>query len=288
MEPVTIILKNNQNFDGTTLLSLRRDDFEVTENGRVLHKEIDGPAGLIGGDFFGLFSGGSAKLVGIAHSTANPKSTAQIVRLGPLPFVRAQFDLTPRLQYFVMLPGDYLAVDTKEFGWVLLTLVVNELGEKDHVQLAAAQATEPMWRRLRIIRRMPCVADVTAVPWRPTFTWDTGTNMLVAMDDGTGPIPVADLNLMPRSWSSFITVRYSNMEVGVGKLFLVEPTTRSKRELESGLTTVEWSKVHFVSHDDMLALECGGPSPNQVLVVDFEVVRVQPGDRLSRRYGNGL
>lgn len=288
MEPLTISLMNTQNFDGSTPLELTRDDFRITGNGRVFQKSLSAPAGVIAGDFFGLFSGGSAKLVGVAYSTSNPRCTARVVRKEPVEHVRCEIRLTPRLQYLVMLPGDSLAVRTLEDKWVSLTIVVNDLGEQDHLNLAAARSLEAESRRLRIIRRTSCESNATEEPWRPNFAWDDTASMFVVSDEGTGPLPVSDLCFVPRAFGCYASVRFSNMDGGDGRLLLVEPITRSARVLQAGLSNVEWSKAQFVSHDDMVALDCPPPPADQLLVVDVEISRLLPGERLAARFGQGL
>ena len=67
----------------------------------------------------------------------------------------------------------------------------------------------------------------------------------------------------------------------------VEGQARDSIVHQDNLRNVEWSKVLFVSHDDLIALETPAPE-NDAVVADIEMVRVRPGNRLCGRYERGL
>ncbi len=77
MDPLTITIYSTQDFDGTTPLDGTRDDFEVSRQGRYYTRRITQPAGVIRTDFWGLFSEGSPKIVGIAGSLAHARVSAR-------------------------------------------------------------------------------------------------------------------------------------------------------------------------------------------------------------------
>lgn len=290
MEPLTITMYSRIDFDGTTPIDGRRDDFAVSKNGRYFHRDIAGPGGVIRTDFWGLFAEGP-KVLGIAASTRNPQNKARLYRDAPLSFVRQVVDLSPQVQHMIVTPGDLLAVQTHDLGPVFLTLTVNDISEQEHVALAAAERQEPTVRRFRLSRSdgQGFVANVAAVPWNPPFAWDAPSQLLGAIDNGTGPIVLSDLLQAPRYQGFYVSVRYSNMTAaGTGKVVIVEPTTRSRRDAQINLANVEWSKPQFLSHGDMLALECGAPSAGNNVVADIEVTPVRNLDRLSGRYDRAL
>jgi hypothetical protein len=61
----------------------------------------------------------------------------------------------------------------------------------------------------------------------------------------------------------------------------------AKKEWESQqLVTGRWSRVLYLAHDDLLGISGTAPPAGGTIVCEIEVVRVEPGDRLRRRYGN--
>lgn len=290
MEPLTITMYSRVDFDGATLIDGRRDDFEVSKNGRYFHRALTGPGGVIKTDFWGLFAEGP-KVLGLAASTRNPQNKARLYRDAPLSFVRQVIDLTPQIQHVLVTPGDLLAVQTHDLGPVFLTLVVNDISEQEHVALAAAAEHEPRTMRFRLGRSdgQGFVANVAGAPWNPPFAWNTPSQLLSAIQNGTGPLALSDFLQAQRYQGFYVSVRYSNMPAAAtGKVVIVEPTTRSFREAQINLTNVEWSKPQFLSHGDLLALECGAPAAGNNVVADIEVTPVPNADRLSGRYDRGL
>jgi hypothetical protein len=287
-ESIVIELNKESDFDGVTPIALSRDDFTISGK-RYYKANIPGPGGMVPADLFGLFSGVSPKLVGLASSSFNPMSVARIINSDAIGTFREEIDLTPQVQHVLMFPGDKLAILTKDGGRVQVILVVNELNEAETVRYALGHETYAQWRRFRIIRQtgVPFAPNLGTI-WRPTFTFDPVSNLLVSTDNGTGTIPVNDLCLYPRHQGCYISIRYAGNGAGGGSFHIVEPTTGQAHVAETNLTTVLWSKVQFVSHDDMIALEASPSVVGAKLVVDIELARVQPGDRLSGRYARGL
>ena len=287
-ESIVIELNKDTDFDGVSPIALTRDDFAVS--GRRYYKaNVPGPGGLVPADLFGLFSSVSPKLVGLASSSFNPMSVARIISSDATGTFREEIDLTPQVQHVLMFPGDKLAILTKDGGRVQVIVVANELNEAEAVQYALAHETYAQWRRFRIIRQtgVPFAPNLGTV-WRPTFTFDPLSSLLVSTDNGTGTIPVSDLCLYPRHQGCYISIRYSGNGAGGGNFHIAEPTTGQALVAETNLTAVLWSKVQFVSHDDMIALEAAPSVAGAKLVVDIELARVQPGNRLGGRYAGGL
>lgn len=288
-EPIVIELNKETDFDGVSPIALTRDNFAVSGQ-RYYKATVPGPGGIVGSDLFGLFQGSSPKLVGLASSSFNPQSVARVISSDATGTMREEIDLTPYVQHVLVFPGDKLAIRTMDGGRVQVILVVNELNEGENVQYALGHETYAQWRRFRILREtgVPFAPALPGPDWRPTFTFNPISSLLFSNDNGTGPIPTSDLSLYPRHQGVFIAIRYSGNGAVAGKLHLVDPETRQARVVQSNLTTVRWSRVQFVSHDDLIALEASPLVVGAKLAVDIEVVRVQPGDRLRGRYERDL
>jgi hypothetical protein len=71
-------------------------------------------------------------------------------------------------------------------------------------------------------------------------------------------------------------------------VLIAEPSTQSQREAQAGLVNVEWSKPQFLSHGDLLGLECGPPAAGKNVVADIEVTPVPLQGRLAGRYDRNL
>ncbi|MBK7829614.1 hypothetical protein [Nannocystis sp.] len=102
---------------------------------------------------------------------------------------------------------------------------------------------------------MPFVPNLNAAPWQPNFVFSPLSGLLTTNENNTGPIPTSELSLYPRHQGVYLTLRYAGNGTSPGKLHLVDAETRQARVVQANLTTVRWSRVQFVSHDDMIALE---------------------------------
>lgn len=289
MDPLTITIQTNQDFDGTTPIAGTRDEFEVSKNNRHYHRRLTTPAGVIASDFWGLFSEGGPKLVGLAGSSRNPQNKASVFRNEPVGLTRQTLALTPQIQYLLMTPGDHLSVRTRDQGAVLLTLTVNELSEREHADLVRRERWEPPVSRLRLGRSDSQGFSATGVMWSPAFGWNHSSQLLEVVESGAGLIVLSDVLQAPRYQGFYVSVRYSNMiAAGTGKVIIAEPTTYSKREAQTGLTNVEWSKPQYISHGDLLGLESSAAVAGQSVVADIEVTPVSAGERLRGRYDRAL
>ena len=284
-EPFFIALNKDGDFDGVTPMTQTRDDFTVSGQ-RYYRLSVSGPAGIIDSTIFGLFSDASPKLVGLAGSSYNPQTVARVLSSDPTNTFREEVDLTPVVQHVVLFPGDRLALLTKEGGRAQVVLSVNELNESDNVQYALAARPFAQVRRLRFIREtgVPFAPALNAAPWRPNFVFSPQSSLLVTNETTVGPIPASDLCLYPRHQGCYVSVRYAGNGAVAGRLHIVDNETRQSRVVQSNLTAVRWSKAQFVSHDDLIAFEATPDVVGNKLVVDVELVRVFPGDRLRGRY----
>ena len=280
-------LIKGSDFDGNTWITLTRDNFSVSGQ-RHYVATVNGPGGSIGGDFFGVFSPDSAKLVGVAFSSANPRSMARVVDRSNR--VREEVNLTPFVQYILMNPGDRLSVLTNEAlptgpVPVELTLAVNEVSEAQHVEWAIAHPpVVHQHTRLRIIRRGDFVPEVNAVPWVPTFYWNPVSNVQEATDNTSqAPIPISALSPFGRMYGTLFSVRYSNSN-NDGKLVVVESRSHAFYESHTNIRNAAWSRVAYAAHDDLIALSATTGVVGGDLIVDIELVRVEPGDRLRGRF----
>ena len=284
-EPFFIVLNKEGDFDGVTPMTQTRDAFTVSGQ-RYYRLSLSGPAGVIDSTIFGLFSDASPKMVGLAGSSFNPQTVAQILSSDPSNTMREEIDLTPVVQHVVMFPGDRLALRTMEGGRAQVVLSVNELNEADNVQYALGARPFAQTRRLRFIREtgIPFAPNLNGSPWQPRFVFNPLSSLLITQGNNVGPIPASELCLYPRHQGCYVSVRYSGNGAVAGKLHIVDAETRQSRIVQANLTAVRWSKAQFVSHDDMIAFEAAPDVAGSKLVADVEVVRVFPGDRLRGRY----
>jgi hypothetical protein len=286
-EPITFWLHKEGDFNGQTPIELDRSKFAI-EGGRVYRAHLTGPAGQISADFFGVFSDLTPKLCGIASSSYNPQSVARIIPKDDPDVFREEVDLTPQMVHVAIYPGDRLAIYTQDGGRVCIQMVVTELAESEHVSLALRTPPVPQWRRFRLIRsgsggfsHLPLVNS-----YSPPFAWSPGLSMLVTSTLGDGPIPARDLCMYPTFQGCYVSVRYAGINADA-QLHIVDGHLRDSAALQTDIKPMRWSKVFFVSHDDLLGLWSPAPVVDTV-VCDIELVRVQPGDRLRGRYANDL
>ena len=282
-ESTAVIIKTEAPWNGTTDANLNRNDAEQTPGGRIWTYNLTGPVGVISGDFGGIFSASTVKLVGVALEDWSPENKC---RVGAGPNFRQECTLKPTVQYVLLQPGDKISIQTVTPRATVM-LIVNELSEGEAVQWAATHEPFEMPSRMRIIR--PTGVAFAANPtntWRPTFTYDPSTNLLIATDDGTGAIPAQDLCLYPRFQGCYISVRFAGS--AGGRLHIVDGMTRKTWVPQNNIADVRWSRVQYVSHDDSIALQALPAVAGELMVADIEISRVFPGNRLAARYKNNL
>ena len=289
-EPIAFRIDNTVDWDGVTPVGLQRGDFRVFDQ-RYYVGALEAPAGTISADFFGVFSPLTPKLVGVASSSSNPLSALRVVSGDDPDVFRREVELSPRMVHVPVFAGDRLAIVTRDGGSNSLELVVTELSDQDHVQLASAASTEVAGRRVRLIRtggsgfhHLPL-----SETWRPALSWDASRGTLIGYEVVNGVIPARDLCMSPGAEGCLLSVRYSGIGNGVGRLFVVDGHLREATEVQGALKSGEWSKVALVGRDDFVGLSSPGPAGDvKTVVCDLEVVRVAPGERLRERYSRGL
>jgi hypothetical protein len=286
MEPYGIKLSSAANFNGTTPITLTRANLTV-DGQRLYTGTLPAAAGIIDSDFFGLFAPQSPKLVGIAFSSDNPLSMARVIDQAGR--TRQELNLTQDFQYVLLHGRDRLAVLSNEPALaqapsVELSLVVNELSEGDHMHWALAHPPAPIHTRLRIIRTQGAFQNNPNGTWLPAFTWDA-QNAILSVTDNTNnaAIPISALSPFPRRFGTLLSIRYAN-SAGDGKLIIVQNTTRKPWEAQTAIPDVRWSSVQYAAHDDLLLLVASPSAGGGPIVVDIELVRVEPGDRLRERF----
>ena len=278
-EPYTINLLSTADFDGTTPITLGRDDLTAEEQ-RLYSGTLGGPAGIVAADIFGLFSPRATKLLGIAFSSDNPLNAAQILDANGR--VREQISLRSQVQYVLLHGTDRLAVLTKD-GRGTLTLVANELSESDHLRWALEHPPIQEHTRARIFRSAggPFNFNSAVAAWIPNFSWD-GHQLLDVDEVNNGPIPIASL-LYPRRYGAYVSIRYSGTQ-NDGQFIIYEPQTGSMWPVQTAMADGRWSRVQYLAHTDMLGLKASPLPAGGRVLVDIEIVRVEPGDRLRGRY----
>lgn len=282
LEPYTIILESSDAFDGSTPIAGSRDvDFE--QDGRTYRRvNLSGPQGIVPADFWGLFTAQSPKLVSISGGDLNPLTTVWPVSENQT--VREVVDLRPGHQTILLHPNDRLAIRTTETTRPhRVELVINDVGEADHVAWARRYGVEERSMRFRITRtdglgftKTPAAAPIVNDP--ADWTWNEGKRINAADTSIQGPVLVSAFSrngmAMPggRLEGAEVFVRFTGYGgAGTGKVFLVEGFQRYAFEVESGLAAGQWSKPIHVGFDDHLCFETPTPDNGNVISVDIEV-----------------
>ncbi len=284
LEAITLELNADSEWDGVSTTALSRDDAIVTGQ-RYYQFNINGAHGVVTGDLGGLFSPVSAKLIGVASSSWNPKSKARV--LTPDGTSRQEVTLKPTVQYLVMYPNDRLGLLTQESPGPIYVMA-NEMNEADAIAWGLRHEPFAMPNRLRIIRRTAASFVLnTQTLWQPSFAYDESSGTLSADDDSNGMIPAGSLCLYPRFQSCYVSVRFAGAAEN-SKVHAIENITRRTHMVEAALEDAKWSKVFRIGHDDGIALEATAAAGVTTMVCDIEVSPVHPGDELRGRFERGL
>ena len=283
-EPYVLTITSETDFDGTTPMNQSRGDF--AQSGRMYSVTIEGPAGVIPADFFGLVSASAPKLVGVASDSHNPLNVALVKDSGSAVASRECITLSPQLQHLMMAGGDHLVVRTRNGGRVTLHLTVNALSERDHVELALRREHEPHLRHFRV-RRSDGVGwsgapgdDVLPA----TFTFDHETGILEFTTTLQGPLALETLYPRSNVASCYATVRFSGPAVGGSQIYVVDREQRRAVVVESALVEMAWSKVIYVTRDDLLLLNTPAPVDGAQIHTDIQLVEAPPRGRFVGRF----
>ena len=166
----------------------------------------------------------------------------------------------------------------------LLESVVNEFGERDHIQYASAKPPVLHWRRYRIIRNSATgfSADLTDT-WRPDFIFDATNNLLVANEVDQGPIPLDAFCTFPVFAGCLVRARFANVGATGGSLFVVEPIKKNKILVET-VANMVWSKVASISHDDNISISSDDPLADDIVICDLMIAKIQAEHALQGLY----
>ena len=283
-EPYVIKIINEADFDGTTLMTQSRNDF--TQNGRIFSVTIQGPAGIIPADFFGLLSASAPKLVGVANDSWNPLNLAAVETEGVSSAPRTFATLSPQIQHFSMFGDDRLSVRTRNGGRSGLYLSVNALSERDHVDLALRRGRAPSMRHFRIRRNDGAgwSGDEDGNPLAVNFTYNTNLGILETVTALQGPISLGTLCPLTNITSCYVSVRFSGPTAGGSQLYVVDREQRRVVVMENALAEMAWSKVIYLTRDDLLLLKTPTPVAGAQIHADIQLVETTPRERFVGRY----
>ena len=282
-EPIVIELTNAAQFDGTTLITLTRDNLTVA--GQRYYTGSLATGGVIDGDFFGLFQREAVKLVGVSGLFHNGRSTVQVVTSYAGGRVRTEVDLRPDLQYVVVYPGDQLKVVTAEPSTTrALSLVVNELNEQNHLAYAMTIPEVAERRRFRIYRAAGESFVASSTPWSPVFSYLPAKGVLYSTSTQNGSIPASALSLRGVEENIYVRVRFAGIKEGTGQIVMVEQATGDVQVLQAALNSVEWSDTFELGYFDHIGFNAENPDVGGAIGLDIDVVHVLPGDHLARRH----
>lgn len=288
-EPIVFEINKTGHFDATTPLTLTRDDF--TETGkRYYQKDLTAAAGVISGDFFGLFQSHAVKLVGVSGVSHNPQSLARVVTPYGAGKVRSVLQLAPEVRYLVMMPNDKLVLSTNETTETTqILLVVNEMSEADHVRFAAPRpailppklSRNAGGRRFTVYHAGGDSFVASATTWSPTFTFDGTSGKLTSTSVQTGSIPCSVLSRRALHHTIYVRVRFAGTTPTSGTVYLFDGESGLGRTVEASIPPMKWSKVLTMGFDDKIGF-AGASAAGSPIAVDIDVVDALPGEHLSR------
>lgn len=282
-EPIVIELTNAAQFDGTTPITLTRDNLTVA--GQRYYTGSLTTGGVIDGDFFGLFQREAVKLVGVSGLFHNGRSTVQVVTSYAGGRVRTEVDLRPDLQYVLVYPGDQLKVVTAEPSTTrALSLVVNELNEQNHLAYAMTIPEVAERRRFRIYRAAGESFVASSTSWSPVFSYLPAKGVLYSTSTQNGSIPASVLSLRGVEENIYVRVRFAGIKEGTGQIVMVDRSTGDVQVLQAALNSVEWSDTFELGYFDHIGFNAENPDVGGPIGLDIDVVHVLPGDHLARRH----
>ncbi|MCA9299230.1 MAG: hypothetical protein KDA28_09200 [Phycisphaerales bacterium] len=266
----------NSDFDGTTLIELAQDDFTFTPTTRLYEAAIT-TGGLINSDYFGFLSIETPKIVGVASWSENPRSVVRVVS-GTTAEYREEVELSPRVQYVVMNPRDQLSIRTESAvaagGRVAIDLVVNDLGEQNHIELARQNSRGPVrhTRRYRVVRADAGAFSPSVTPLDLTYTFDETTRLLngTVPAGGSGQFKIQALR-NTRFEGAQVRVRVSG-SAGPMELYRVEGRLNEFVTIETGVVNATWSKPFWLGYDDGFTVRTAMPSQGNQVGLDIEIL----------------
>jgi hypothetical protein len=113
---------------------------------------------------------------------------------------------------------------------------------------------------------------------------------MVARIQASGRIPARHFCTYPKHQGCFASVRVAGGNApGASEIFIIEGQRSGSALFQGNLPDMQWSKVLYLSHDDKIGFGTQAPAGGvPEVVIDIELVRVEPGDRLRGRYAHDL
>jgi len=251
-EPTTIRLTATGALSGTGLINLERSAFTSTAG----LQSATAPSGSrVSADFFGFFGAGGVKAVTVSATTHNPRD---VLRVYVGTTARTELRLSAGPQTVTLGPGEELAFVTE--AATVLQLTVNELSDGDHASQIESTPQEVLRARVTSTTGFTAVGVMGAA-----LTWTDSVRRLEAGNVGAGALPLTALDPRESRYAGYYwRVRVAGCDgpayVGPG-----DPLTgdAALEELAPG----QWSRLHRVSHDDLLAVQAPGVRAGCLTVV---------------------
>lgn len=279
-EPLIIEISNSIDWDGTTLLTLTRDDLTVT--GQRYYAGSVSAGGVSDGTFFGLFQRQAVKLVGVSGPNHNSDNVLTVVTPYASNRIREKIDITTQMQFVLVYPDDLITLRTSDERAVVLQFCVNELTESEHIQYALSRVRPTGRRRFRITRWGTAFV-AAASTWDPGFTFAPTKGVLYSNSIGNGMIPADALSLQGPERTVLARVRFSAITAGSGQVVMGEAITADFRAVQVNLSSGEWSRVFALGYKDGLGFNGSASGLGAAISVDIDVVDVLPGRHLTAR-----
>jgi len=273
-EPLIFEIRNVGPWDGSTVVSLTRDDF--TRAGNYYTGNV-GVGGVIKSDFFGLMAATVPKLVSIAVQTYDPNAFARVTRADADVF-GVQLDLTPAFQTVMLAAGDVLRINTAGGPGATdaVLLMVNEMSEAEFTAYSSREL-RPRSRTSRLRVTRGDTAEFTlapSAPLVPSFDYNPANGYLEAITVSQGYISVQQL-ARTGSEGVYVWVRYTGLGAGAGEVHVVDARTDESRLVQDLLVSTLWSDSIWLSRDDRLAFRSSAPPAGSAVCLEIEVSPVR-------------
>ena len=256
-EAITIVLTNAGGWDGSTPVTLTRNDFAV-EGGRVYKADI-AAGGVIPSDLFGLFTKNSPKIVSVAVNSTSPLSLLAVGHLSGGPD-RESVNITARFQRVLMGPEDVLRINTQTRA-ARLTMLINDLGEQDSF-LYEKEEHRPVDRTRRyVITKTDGLAlghGSTAYSIDPAY--DENLRFFLVNIQGDGCFQIRDF-IDTESEGCYVWAYGLGFgAAGTMAMFQYDVRTNEFFSLQGGVAPVRWTDPRWFGYDDRFAFSSTDPT----------------------------
>ena len=271
-EPLVFQIGNETQWDGVTEVPLTREDFDKNQR----HYKATTPnGGAIKGDFFGLMSPTTSKLVSIAANTLDPRVRASVTPEFFPERERGRVDLTPVYQSMLMSSTDVLRIISRDgdTGTREITIIVNELSEAQAIRIAAQLMPETRMLRHRITRgdELGFALAKDNPLLTSEFSYSASLDYLTATTTGQGYVSIQELT-HPTSGGAYVWVRFTGLDAGTGEVYLVDPRSDDHKSVQAGLQSPLWSEPIWLARADRLAFRSDAPPAGRQAAIEFEVL----------------